>query len=90
LAYVVPEGAKITRNVFRSWLEWPLTPLTFIPGTIETQKVEKERFKKIEEFEDGNNVGYGELLSLVIDDISFWILDEAKLENQPDGDFVIA
>jgi hypothetical protein len=36
--------------------------LTFNLGTIEIQDKEKEKVKKIQEFECGNNVGYIELL----------------------------
>ena len=65
-------------------------PLPLIPGTIESQDETKERLKKIQEWEYGNNVGYSELLSSVFDEISFCIVDEAKTEEQPDGDLHMA
>lgn len=65
-------------------------PPAFILGTVETQEVEKERLKSIQDFEFRNNVGYSELLSSVFDDISFCIVDEAKTEEQPDGDLFMA
>jgi hypothetical protein len=58
----------------------------FILGTVETQDLEKERLKKNQEFKFGNNVSYSELLSSLFDNISFCIADEAKTEEQPDGD----
>jgi hypothetical protein len=39
---------------------------------------------KITKFEHGNSVGYSELLSTVLDDINFCIVDEAKTDDLPD------
>jgi hypothetical protein len=50
----------------------PITPST---GTSETQNEKKERLKKSQKFEYENNVGYSDLLSSVLDEISFWIVD---------------
>ena len=65
-------------------------PPTSIPGIFKTLEEMKERLKKIQEFEFGNNVGYSELVSSVFDDIHFCIVDEAKTDEQPDGDLLMA
>ena len=65
-------------------------PSALAPGATETSDEKKERLLKTTLFENGNGVGYSELLSAVFDNISFCIVDEAKTDEQPDGDLHMA
>jgi hypothetical protein len=70
-----------------------LTGLQKAPSALvgaETPEELKAIQMKKSDFEQGNSVGYSELLSTVFDDISFCIVDEAKTDDLPDGDLHMA